>query len=271
MAVSSVSKLVARPETRRAAPGRWRSLAGSSGRPCRSTARNTPWSCESGLTVPRDRPASRSARALPASSVPLGSVDSHQSIGPETLRLLATDGFLLDGLMHIAQVGTAPGMGVAVTVVPHTGNACLLVGGLALGAVVGASFGVPLASRSSSAPIVLASRRDTTTMRSVPPGSVRALGTFLPARWRPNPCLPRPSDGLPTRQMVDRRPRSEPRSSSPAVPSTGPKQGSVTVATVNSGRRTAPRTCAMAGWREARPCFPSSQLLLRSCGRHQQG
>jgi hypothetical protein len=29
--------------------------------------------------------------------------------------------------------------------VPHPGNACLLVGGLVLGAVVGASFGVPLA------------------------------------------------------------------------------------------------------------------------------
>jgi hypothetical protein len=47
--------------------------------------------------------------------------------------------------MHVAEAGTAPGMGVAVTVVPHAGNACLLVGGLVLGAVVGASFGVPLA------------------------------------------------------------------------------------------------------------------------------
>jgi hypothetical protein len=75
--------------------------------------------------------------------------------------------------MHVAQVGTAPEMAVTVTVVPHPGNACLLVGGLVLGAVVGASFGVPLAVAVLVAPIVLASRRVTTTVRSVPPGSVR--------------------------------------------------------------------------------------------------
>jgi hypothetical protein len=59
--------------------------------------------------------------------------------------LLATDGFLIDGFMHVAEVGTTPEMAVAVTVVPHAGKSCLLVGGLVLGAVVGAFFGVPLA------------------------------------------------------------------------------------------------------------------------------
>jgi hypothetical protein len=85
--------------------------------------------------------------------------------------LLATDGFLLDGFMQVAEVGTAPG--VTITVVPHTGNSCLLVGGLVLGALVGASFGVPLVVAvlvSSHRPRL---RRDTTTMRSVPRGSVR--------------------------------------------------------------------------------------------------
>src|SRR4029453_17156064 len=46
--------------------------------------------------------------------------------GPERLRLLATDGFLVDGFMHLAEVGTASGVTVAVTVVPHTGESCLL-------------------------------------------------------------------------------------------------------------------------------------------------
>jgi hypothetical protein len=135
------------------------------------------------LRVEADRPPRQARLAqrprLAGQQRPLGSVDSHQSIGPETLRLLV-DRFLLDGFMHMAEVGTAPGMAVAVTVVPHPGDARLLVGGLVLGAVVGASFGVPLAVASSSAPIVLASRRDTTTVRSAPPGSVRGWGTFYP-------------------------------------------------------------------------------------------
>src|SRR5512132_367352 len=159
---------------------------------------------------------------MPASSDPLGSVASHQSNRPETLRLLV-DRFLLDGFMHVAEVGTAPGMGVAVTLVPHTGNARLLVGGLALGAVVGASFGVPLAVAvlvSSHRPR-LPARYDDRAVGATWIGP--RFGYLLPARWRPDPCLPRPSDGLPTRQVVDRRPRSEPRSSSPAMPSTGPK------------------------------------------------
>jgi hypothetical protein len=60
--------------------------------------------------------------------------------------LLATDGFLVDGFMHVTEVGTAPGVTVTVAVVPHAGNSCLLAtDGLVLGAVVGASFGVPLA------------------------------------------------------------------------------------------------------------------------------
>jgi hypothetical protein len=145
MAVSSVSKLGRSPRSattgsrKVAQPSRFFGTSLSFHRPEHTVV----------LRVEADRPARQARlaqrRALPASSVPLGSVDSHQSIRPETLRLLATDGFLLDGLMHMAQVGTAPGMGVAVTVVPHPGNARLLVGGLALGAVVGASFGVPLA------------------------------------------------------------------------------------------------------------------------------
>jgi hypothetical protein len=51
------------------------------------------------------------------------------------------------GFVRAAEVGTIPGMAVAVTVtvVPHAGDSCLLVGGLVLGAVAGAPFGVPLA------------------------------------------------------------------------------------------------------------------------------
>gem|GEM_PF-5805292 len=60
---------------------------------------------------------------------------------PGNACLLATDSFLLDGFMHMAEVGTAPGVTVTVAVVPHAGDSCLLVGGL----VLGVSFGVPLA------------------------------------------------------------------------------------------------------------------------------
>jgi hypothetical protein len=35
-------------------------------------------------------------------------VDSQQSSGPKTLRLLV-DRFLIDGFMEVAEVGTAPG------------------------------------------------------------------------------------------------------------------------------------------------------------------
>jgi hypothetical protein len=104
--------------------------------------------------------------------------------------LIATDGLLLDGFMHVAEVSTAPGVAVAVTVVPHARNTCLIVSGKVLGAVVGASSAVPLAVAIlvNSHRPRLPARYDEHAVGASWTGPT--LGYLLgPARWRRNPLL----------------------------------------------------------------------------------
>jgi hypothetical protein len=104
--------------------------------------------------------------------------------------LIATDGLFLDGFMHVAEVSTAPGVAVAVTVVPHARNTCLIVSGKVLGAVVGASSAVPLAVAIlvNSHRPRLPARYDEHAVGASWTGPT--LGYLLgPARWRRNPLL----------------------------------------------------------------------------------
>jgi hypothetical protein len=104
-------------------------------------------------------------------------------------RLLATDGFLVDGFMHVAEVGTTSGVTVAVTVVPHAGDSCLLVGGLVLEAAVSALFGVPLVVAvlaSSHRPRLPSAIRRTCGRCHLDRSDVKVP---LPTRWRPNSLL----------------------------------------------------------------------------------